>query len=130
MTDSQIITIRSEFDVITARMKVREMARTKSFDITDQARISLATSSLAETLGLGRKHQGQIKIEALETGKQTGIQVTCAIAAGAHPDLTLEGLRNTEWLVDKLTIETLPSNELQVTIVHWATQRRGGYVRN
>jgi hypothetical protein len=123
MNVSQTITIRSEFDVITARMKVRELARTKSFDITDQARISLATSSLADTLGLGRKHQGQIMIESLEEEGRIGIKVTCTANASSDSGLTSEELENTGWLVDKLTVQTLPSDSLQVSVVHWAARR-------
>ena len=122
---NETITIRSEFDVITARMKVRELARAKNFNITDQARISLATSSLAETLGLGRKRQGTIAIDALDETQRIGIRVICTAITEAVSDLVPDDLKNTGWLIDDLTIEKLPSNDLQVTAIHWATPRRG-----
>lgn len=125
MNESHTITIHSEFDVITARMKVRELARLQGFAITDQARISLATSSLANTLGLGRRHQGQIVVECVNNGEESvGIRVVCTAARDIDSDLTPESLKNTGWLVDNLTVETLPSNDVQVTAVHWAPSRR------
>ena len=46
MNQKQTIHIDTELDLISARMRVRNLARSLGFNPPDQARISLATSSL------------------------------------------------------------------------------------
>ena len=124
MSESQTIVVRTEFDVFMARMQVRKLARATGFDITSQARIALATSSLARALRLGEIHQGQVSIDCLSEGKRTGVQVVCIAANGANSDLASRTFTDTRWLVDKLTVEELPSNDLKVTVIKWIP--RGG----
>ena len=124
MNDNFTIVTTSVHDIMAARARVRELARQKGLGITDQARISLATSSLADVLGLGTQRQGQIAISNVEEEKRTGIRVVCTATRDAKRALTPAQLDVHQLLVDELTIEILPSDEVQVTLIQWATSRR------
>jgi hypothetical protein len=119
MDESQTLPVRNELDIIVARLQARRLARAKGFGIADQARIALASSSLAYALGLG-VHQGQITIDCLSDGARTGVRVVCTKTAGATNDLLLLGaLDEMRFMVDELAVETLPGNDLQVALVKW-----------
>lgn len=120
MNESQIVTVQAKIDVITARVKVRELARTVGLKTTDQARISLAASSLAQALGLGETLQGQIIIDCLDRGERTGVRVVCIAANAPGCELAPETSRDMGRMVDEVTVETLPSNYVQATLVKWA----------
>jgi hypothetical protein len=124
MNDTCTITTTGVHDIMMARARVRELARRKGLGITDQARISLATSSLADVLGLGTQRQGQIAINSILEDERTGIRVICTAAKDARHTLTPAQLDVHQLLVDELTIETLPSDEVQITLIQWSTLRR------
>jgi hypothetical protein len=119
MSKDQTITVRSDFDIIMARMKVRKLARAMGLNTVDQARISLATSSLAQALGLGERHHGQIAMNSLGEKKRTGVRVVCTKANAVTRELSPRAFENMRWMVDELTVETLPPDDLQVTLVKW-----------
>jgi hypothetical protein len=112
--------IYSRFDIITARMRVRGMARTAGFDNTDQVRIALATWSLANRLGLGELHPGQIVVNRLDNGDCAGIRVTCIKENGALRSLSPEMFGDMRWMVDDLTIDLHPPGIVHVSVVKWA----------
>jgi hypothetical protein len=117
---SQTVTIRGGADIIKARMQVRELARDSGFSTIGQARISMATSSLAYELGLGRTHQGQIVMGRVENGgRAAGLKVVCVKRRGARSEYSSEQLDDVRLMVDQLTVEELPSGDLQVTLVKW-----------
>ena len=62
MTDREPIAIQNELDIIEARMHVRKLAREAGLDLFDQARISLATSTMAIILGLEKSGNGSIHL--------------------------------------------------------------------
>lgn len=115
------INIRTEIDVIAARMYVRELARSVGMNLGDQARISLATSSLAHTLGVGVTHPGQITLEHLRRDERQGVRVVCTEKNDQPRDLASVALGDTRWMVDECTIEKLPSDGWQVTLIKWLT---------
>jgi hypothetical protein len=119
MNEGQTKEIVKPSDIIVARMQVRELARAKGFSMVDQARISLAASSLAKALGLGRGHQGQIVVDCVSGERGTGVRVVCRTANGAGDGFSPEALGDTRWIVDELTVERLPSNGIQITAVKW-----------
>lgn len=121
---SYTLTISGAFDAITARMKVRELARTKGLNITDQARISLAAYSLATALELGNKYPGHIVIDFLDSDDRDGLRVSCITDEAAGGDFDPQALSNAKWLVDNLDIETLPSGQVKATIIQWSATRR------
>lgn len=118
LAKGQEIEVHTEFDIITARMKVRKLAQAMGLTTVDQARISLATSSLAQALGLGEAHPGQIVMAGLGRGERTGVRVVCK-AGAITPNLSPMAFEDMRWMVDELTVETLPPNDVQVTLVKW-----------
>jgi len=122
MSESRTISVQTEFDVFMARMQVRKLAREIGFDITSQARIALATSSLARALRLGETQEGEVSIDCLDEGGCTGVRVICTTTSGANSKLILNNFADTRWLVDELTIVELPSDDLQITLIKWRGQ--------
>ena len=72
--------INNESDLVHARLRVRESARRIGMTLMDQSRISMATSSLANALGLGRDEGsfGYVTIEKLTNNTKVGLRVTCS----------------------------------------------------
>lgn len=120
MDNRQEVVVRRDFDVIVARSRVRDLARWLGMGATDQARISLATSSAARTMGLGRPYCGQIVFEKLDDGGRIGVRVVCTASNGASGDSHLGSFANVRFMTDELTVEKLPSNEIRVTLVKWS----------
>lgn len=124
MNNNKTLTIRSKSDIIFARSKVRDLARENGFSTMDQARISLATSSLANALGLGETQPDQIVIGCLNDGtRSTGVRVACIKKEGAINGKP-SNIGDVRLMVDEMTVEELPSQDLQVTVIKWQTRRR------
>ena len=116
MDKSQTIPVRSEFDVFTARMQAREMAREIGFDAMSQARVALATSSLACALRLGETQQGQVTLNCLESAECCGIQVDCTTINSVGFKAAPRAFADIEWMIDELVVKELPPDNLQVTL--------------
>jgi hypothetical protein len=121
MIKDETVQIRQELDIISVRMRVRNLARAVGFDTVDQARISLATSSLAYELKMGDRCPGQITFGCPSDGNGRGVQVICIIPPNGEETEALEkrssAFRDIRWMVDELNVETLPSRDVQVCIV-------------
>lgn len=124
MSEKMTLSIRNAFDAITARAKVREFARAEGLDVTGQARISLAAYSLANAKS-GRGDQGQLILRGLKKDARIGIEVICVIPDATNYQFPAEILKNIKWLVDEFATETLPSNEMQIALVQWASLPEG-----
>ncbi len=122
MMDRQEITVRSSLDVVTARVQVREMARRLGFSLTDQARISMATSSLATYLGLGKNgtSDGWIIFEGLLNGTRKGLKVVCRRKNVDSSSFSTNDFHNESWMVDEIDLHDIEPNSIEVTMVKWA----------
>ncbi|MCP4543970.1 MAG: anti-sigma regulatory factor [Chloroflexi bacterium] len=116
MYKSQTIPVHTEFDVFTARMQAREMAREIGFDAANQARVAMATTSLARALRLGEARQGQVTLNCLGNVDHWGMRVDCTTANSAGCKTESWAFTDIEWMVDRLVVKELPSNNLQVTL--------------
>jgi two-component system, response regulator YesN len=110
------VIVRDYRDVINARQKTRELARAIGMDVTSQARISLATSSMANAISLGMLRIGQIAIESIQNPEQFGVRVTCSTTDGKETHIPPAALRDVQWMVDHLTVDALPANNVQITL--------------
>ena len=119
MSEPTTLTVRGEFDVIVARTRVRDLARESGLNTTDQACISLATSSTARALGLGKAHTGQILIEGIASEERTGVRVICTAMNGGNSGQP-RSMDEARTMTDDLEIEVSPENETRVTLVKWA----------
>lgn len=123
MNDTCTITTTDVQDIMAARAKVRDLARKKGLAITDQARISLATSSIADVMGLGTHRPGQIVVDSVEETERIGIRVVCTTAHEARRALDSSQVDVHRLMVDDLTVETLPSGDVEAILIQWSTRR-------
>ena len=119
MASGVAVTVRKDFDVIVARSRVRDLARSIGMSTTDQARISLATSSAARAMGLGAQYEGEILPESLTGQDGTGIRVVCRAKNAAGDNVSTDRFSDAKFMTDELTIEQSPSNDLVVILVKW-----------
>ena len=125
MNIHQTISIKNALDVITARMHVREVARRLGMNLSDQSRISLATSSLAGALGLGvglNNHAtGEIIIEGLDSEARKGLKVVCIRNNGDGYVPPASYFGNERWMVDEFEIDTPSTDQVKITMIKWAS---------
>lgn len=115
--------INNESDLVHARVRVRESARRIGMSLMDQSRISMATSSLANAVGLGRdeRSSGYVTIEKLTDNARIGLRVTCSRrnSDGFIPPLSY--FSNERWMVDELELHSSSPDEFEVSIIKWVT---------
>jgi serine/threonine-protein kinase RsbT len=75
-TEVHRIPIKSELDIVTARVEGRGLAKEMGFGVIDQARIATAVSELARNVLLYAE-SGQIVLVRLEGQERTGLQIVC-----------------------------------------------------
>lgn len=124
MTNQERISIHGDVDIINARMAVREYARHLGLGLTDQSCISMASSSLAYKLDLGREGSagGEILIEAFSNYQHSGMRVCCIKnQANAADQDVIKHLGNSRWLVDDIEMKPAPGNGIEVIVTKWAS---------
>ena len=119
MTQSQTIVVNNESDIVMLRMQVRDLARSVGLNLADQARISLAASSVVKAIGLGITRHGKITMDSCQSEDRVGVRIVCTEENGSDQHSAPPSLGETRWMVDELTLETLPHDRLQVTLVKW-----------
>lgn len=120
MDKSKTITINNELDIIEARMRVRTLARETGLDLFDQARISLATSTLAIILGLEKGSHGSVGMRQLHAHDRVGVQVICTRHDTSAHDLTVGVLDDARRMVDEMQVSQPSGGGVAVTVVKWA----------
>jgi len=117
------VPIQNRGDIVESRMQVRTLAREAGLDPLDQARISLATSTMAAILGLESVQGSQISIGYLHNAGRPGVQVTCIRNGALLHDLASGVLDDTRRMVDDLYVETAPTNGVKVVLIKWGSRR-------
>jgi hypothetical protein len=115
--------ISNESDLVHARVRVRETARRIGMSLMDQSRISMATSSLANALGLGRVDMlgGYVLIEKVSNQGRVGLRVTCASMNREGYTPPVSYFNNERWMVDELELHTTSPDEVKVSLTKWVT---------
>ncbi len=128
MTTNQTFQIKNISDIIVVRLAVRELARHSGMNLSDQSRVSLASSSLAYAMGLGQGPNviGWIQIELFEVGYRKGVKVACfrKDSTGFVPPLSYFG--SERWMVDEFDIRTLPNDTTEITMIKWIGEQVPG----
>jgi hypothetical protein len=127
MNQEQIV-IRSEVDIISARMAVREFARHCGLGLTEQSCISLAAASVAHSMGLGRESNsgGVMVIEYFENGHHQGVRVKCIKHEAAEGDGdAVNHLGNSRFLVDDVELKMGSSEGIEIAVTKWNASRKG-----
>lgn len=124
MLAQQILNIHNTHDIINTRMQVREAARNVGMDLGDQARISLATSSLMEGLGLGQdSSSSSIAIEYLSEEQKKGLRVVCTFLDPKENRLIGTAAGNIGWMVDDIAIHYLANEQVEIILTKWVVRR-------
>ena len=114
--------VHSPFDVISARLKIRQWTSDLGYGLIEQAAISLATWSVATSLGMGTDCRGEIVAEEIYKVERAGVQVACRAPQGDKGG-PKQAMKEVEWVVDEVFVETptasLPSEECIVTVIKW-----------
>ncbi len=122
MNEMQTIKIEDQLHIITARSEVRNLARELGFDTMTQARLSMATSSLAYLMDLGGCCAGIIQFGPTTSGKK-GLQIECTAYYGSAErcsySLTADSFAKLKQMVDTLNIEELPTRDVRVVLIKW-----------
>jgi serine/threonine-protein kinase RsbT len=118
---SRMIPVRNEADVIFARMQTRQVAKDVGFQMVDQARISLAVSSLAHLIRLGVQYHGCITVNQRSDEGRSGVEVVWTITAIRDSSEVMKMVDDPNWrmMVDQVITEILPDEELRITAVKW-----------
>ncbi|MCM3121866.1 MULTISPECIES: anti-sigma regulatory factor [Bacillaceae] len=132
MTESFVININNEFDIVLARQKGREVSKELQFGGVDQARITTAISELARNIYL-YAGSGQITIQVLNENGRKGIQITAADNGPGINDIRMvlqdgfstsgglgAGLPGVKRLMDSFDIDSMPGSGTKITITKWA----------
>lgn len=124
MVLQQTLNIRDAYDIINTRMQVREAARSAGMDLGDQARISLATSSLMEGLGFGNNpRSSSVSIESLKEGQSIGLRVVCTYTNTNEPQPIHNAVENIGWMVDNVVINYLENDRVEIILTKWVMRR-------
>ena len=131
ITNSDVVPVRSEQDIVLARQHVRRVAQEVGFGIVDQTKIVTAASELARNTvvyGLG----GEMRWETLQDGIRKGLRlhfidhgpgiedVSRALADGWTSGSGLGlGLPGAKRLSNEFEIDTSPGRGTRVTITRW-----------
>ncbi len=130
MNKTRTIPIMNQVDIHAARMYTREAARLVGLELSEQAQVSMATSSLADCLKMGSPVQAasgqpaatnQIIITLIENGHH-GLQVDFESWNIHNSDTIQFQLKRTQSLVDEIKIEAVPNGPVRVIMVKWGRQ--------
>jgi hypothetical protein len=123
MNKYEKIAINNDIDIITARMMVREAARRYGLSLTDQSCISLATSSLANAMGMGQDvaNSGEILVECVQKGTKRGLRVSCLKHQSVSDEETIKKFGDSRWLVDELEMTRVNSGGVSVALTKWGS---------
>lgn len=114
------INIISNEDIIVARMRVREFAREENLDITSQACISIAVTSLAQKISLGSERQGRVEVSSFSNKSRGGVRVDLVITGiGCQQYESVIQSQPLIHLLDEIFIRSVPDQEFVVTAVKW-----------
>lgn len=114
------IDVTTQLHIIAARAEVRNLARDLGFNTMDQARISLATSTLANLLDLAGSCSGTIRYGTQEDDQTPTLHVVCLAYDGGNGSAHCPDRRRINQLskmLDDISVESTPSHDVQVTMV-------------
>ena len=131
MSERRNIPVRTDLDIVTARVEGRNLAKELGFGTIDQARIATAISELARNVVLYAP-EGMITIVVIDAGGRRGLEVVCEDNGPGIEDIELamqdgystsggfgKGLPGAKRLMDEFEIESIPGKGTRVVIRKW-----------
>lgn len=123
--------VRSDLDIVSARVEGRDMAKALGFGTIDQARIATAISELTRNIVL-YAGEGTVTLRPIERGSKKGIEVVCEDHGPGIEDVNLVmqdgystsrglgmGLPGAKRLMDEFEIESQVGKGTRVTARKW-----------
>jgi len=131
MTEERTLLIRSDLDIVSARVEARDMAKAVGFGTIDQARIATAISELTRNIVL-YAGEGKVILRVTERGVRRGIEVICEDNGPGIEDVNLVmqdgystsrglgmGLPGAKRLMDEFEIESEVGEGTRITVRKW-----------
>ncbi len=131
MPQERLVPIRSDLDIVTARVEGRELAKELGFGVIDQARIATAISELTRNIVQYAEH-GQAIMRSIGVGGRIGIEIICEDEGPGIPDIELAmqegystskslgmGMSGAKRLMDEFEVESQIGQGTTVTIRKW-----------
>lgn len=131
MTDERTLLIRSDLDIVSARVEGRDLAKAMGFGTIDQARIATAISELTRNIVL-YAGEGTVSFRVVERAGRRGIEVTCEDRGPGIEDVSLVmqdgystsrglgmGLPGAKRLMDDFEIESRMGSGTRVITRKW-----------
>jgi len=131
MPRERTVPIRSDLDIVTARVEGRELAKELGFGVIDQARIATAISELTRNI-VQYAGEGRAIIHPIEGRGRVGIEIICQDKGPGIPDIQLAmqdgfststslgmGMPGARRLMDEFHIESEVGMGTTVIIRRW-----------
>jgi serine/threonine-protein kinase RsbT len=131
MPKERTVPIRSDLDIVAARVEGRELAKELSFGVIDQARIATAISELTRNI-VQYADQGEAIMRPIEVGGRVGIEIICHDKGPGIPDIELAmqdgyststslgmGLPGAKRLMDEFELESEIGAGTTVVVRKW-----------
>ena len=131
MSRERTVPIRSDLDIVTARVEGRELAKELGFGVIDQARIATAISELTRNI-VQYAERGETMMRSIEHAGRVGIEIVCQDQGPGIPDIELAmqdgfststslgmGMPGAKRLMDEFEVESEVGVGTTVTIRKW-----------
>lgn len=131
MSETYLVLIRADSDIVLARQRVRAVAIELGFSSTDQTLIATAISELARNI-LSYAKEGEIHIRTVDRLGRKGVEVIARDDGPGIADIESAmrdgfstggglglGLPGTRRLVDDFELATAPGQGTAVTVRKW-----------
>ncbi|KCZ71458.1 anti-sigma regulatory factor (Ser/Thr protein kinase) [Candidatus Methanoperedens nitroreducens] len=131
MADEVRVSINSEYDIVTARLKGRDLAAKLGFSSTELVVIATAISEIARNIVQYAKH-GEISMSIIQQGSRSGIIITARDKGPGIPNINLAmqdgystggglglGLPGAKRLMDEFEVTSKVGSGTTVTMKKW-----------
>jgi len=131
VADEVRVSINSEYDIVTARLKGRDLAAKLGFSSTELVVIATAISEIARNIVQYAKH-GEISMSIIQQGSRSGIIITARDKGPGIPNINLAmqdgystggglglGLPGAKRLMDEFEVTSKVGSGTTVTMKKW-----------
>ena len=131
ITQSDVLPLRTEHDIVQARQHVRKLTQEAGFGLVDQTKMVTAASELARN-ALIYGGGGTVRWETLTEGLRRGVRLHFIDEGPGIPDLQKAltdgwtsgtgmglGLSGAKRLVNEFEIDSAPGRGTRVTVTRW-----------
>ena len=131
MSSERSVAIRSDLDIVTARVEGRDLAKALGFGVIDQARIATAISELTRNI-VQYAEEGEAVMRPLRVAGRVGIEISCSDEGPGISDVDLAmqdgystsnslgmGMPGAQRLMDEFEIRSVVGVGTCVTIRKW-----------